>query len=95
MYKLAMLALTSLAAAVASTAYAGRDVGQIDQQEKANRAAAEQRSQGDARARNTARRVVLPLDHGPHAQTTPWLNKQRLLRAKAMESGATSETFPK
>ena len=28
------------------------------------------------------KRVVLPLDHGPHAQTTPWENKQRLLRAE-------------
>ncbi len=26
-------------------------------------------------------RVVLPLDHGPRAQTTPWENQQRLLRA--------------
>jgi hypothetical protein len=24
-----------------------------------------------------ARQLVLPLDHGPRAQTTPWLNKQR------------------
>jgi hypothetical protein len=23
-------------------------------------------------------RVVLPLDHGPRAETTPWANKQRL-----------------
>ncbi|WP_024973293.1 hypothetical protein [Ralstonia pickettii] len=27
-------------------------------------------------------RVVLPLDHGPRAQTTPWENQQRLLRAE-------------
>nr|WP_315249558.1 hypothetical protein [uncultured Duganella sp.] len=26
--------------------------------------------------------VVLPLDHGPRAQTTPWENQQRLLRAE-------------
>lgn len=26
-------------------------------------------------------RVVLPLDHGPRAQTTPWENQQRRLRA--------------
>lgn len=24
-------------------------------------------------------RVVLPLDHGPHAVSTPWLNQQKLL----------------
>lgn len=94
MYNLTMLALTSLAAAVASTAYAGRDVGQIDQQEKANRAATEQRS-ADARTQSTARRLILPLDHGPHAQTTPWLNKQRLLRAEGVENDAASRTFPR
>lgn len=27
-------------------------------------------------------KVVLPLDHGPRAQTTPWSNHQRLLRAE-------------
>ncbi len=27
----------------------------------------------------TSNRVVLPLDHGPRAQTTPWNNQQRLL----------------
>lgn len=27
-------------------------------------------------------RTVLPLDHGPRAQTTPWENQQRLLHAK-------------
>jgi hypothetical protein len=26
---------------------------------------------------------VLPLDHGPHAATTPWANEQRRLRAEA------------
>ena len=30
----------------------------------------------------TGNRVALTLDHGPRAQTTPWLNKQRLLRAE-------------
>lgn len=43
----------------------------------------------------TGNRVALTLDHGPRAQTTPWLNKQRLLRAeqeaaaKAQEPGAS------
>jgi hypothetical protein len=26
---------------------------------------------------------VLPLDHGPHAETTPWANEQRRLRAES------------
>lgn len=39
---------------------------------------------------NGTNRVVLPLDHGPRAQTTPWENKQRLLRAE-IEAKAASE----
>ena len=31
---------------------------------------------------NPRSRIVLPLDHGPRAQTTPWSNLQRLLRAE-------------
>lgn len=27
-------------------------------------------------------RTALPLDHGPHAQATPWQNQQRLLHAE-------------
>jgi uncharacterized lipoprotein YmbA len=28
------------------------------------------------------KRIVLPLDHGPRAQATPWENQQRSLRAE-------------
>jgi hypothetical protein len=28
---------------------------------------------------SSQQRVVLPLDHGPHAVTTPWLNRQKLI----------------
>jgi hypothetical protein len=28
---------------------------------------------------SSQQRVVLPLDHGPHAVTTPWLNQQKLI----------------
>lgn len=31
---------------------------------------------------DTSKHAALPLDHGPRAQTTPWENKQRLLRAE-------------
>ena len=33
-------------------------------------------------------RMVLPLDHGPRATTTPWLNQQRRLKAMAAASAA-------
>lgn len=39
---------------------------------------------------NGTNRIVLPLDHGPRAQTTPWENKQRFLRAET-EVKAASE----
>lgn len=41
-----------------------------------------------------ANKVVLPLDHGPLAQTTPWANQQRLLRAEqeAREKTETQST---
>ena len=38
------------------------------------------------------RSLVLPLDHGPRAQTTPWLNKQRVLRAEAQARSAMAAT---
>lgn len=44
------------------------------------------------------KRLVLPLDHGPRAQTTPWENKQRILRAeqeaKAKENAEKSSQDP-
>ncbi|MGH8855156.1 MAG: hypothetical protein ACREWI_12870 [Telluria sp.] len=35
-------------------------------------------------------RLILPLDHGPRAQTTPWENQQRRLRA-AQEAAPKAE----
>jgi hypothetical protein len=34
---------------------------------------------------------VLPLDHGPHAATTPWANEQRRLRAES--EGETASAY--
>ena len=31
----------------------------------------------------TSKKFVLPLDHGPRAETTPWLNQQRMQRLAA------------
>jgi len=88
--------LIAFTAAVSIPAVAGRDAAQISQQEKANQATAEQHAKEEAKAGKAATRIVLPLDHGPHAQTTPWVNKQRLLRAEAMEKdGAAMGTSQK
>ncbi len=44
----------------------------------------------------TGNRVVLPLDHGPRAQTTPWSNQQRLLRAEQeARAKAEAQSAPK
>ncbi len=43
-----------------------------------------------AAATDTPKKLVLPLDHGPRAQTTPWSNQQRRLRAE-QEARAKAE----
>ncbi len=86
------LAIAVTVVAVSAPAFAGRDQSQIMQQ---GRTAT--RTQVDVSACDAARKVVPPLDHGPHAQTTPWLNKQRLQEAKEacdrMQAKETSETM--
>jgi len=90
-----IVAMTAIAA-VAVPAFAGRDAAQISQQEKSSQAVAEQRAHETARLGKAATKIVLPLDHGPRAETTPWLNQQRRLRAEAMAKSATAGgTAPK
>ena len=81
------LSVTSFAA------MAGRDAGQIMAQEKANKDVAEKRAEVDfapGAGAGTAplQKIVLPLDHGPRAVTTPALNKERLERARAEAAAA-------
>jgi len=80
----------TVTAAVSLPAVAGRDGTQISQQEKANQAVAEQHAQEAARSSKAATKIVLLLNHGPHVQTTPWNNKQRLLRAEAAAKGVAT-----
>lgn len=35
-----------------------------------------------------AKQQVLPLDHGPHAQVTPWVNQQKRQQAAAAAAAA-------
>jgi hypothetical protein len=71
----------------ASDSFAGRDVGQMLAQEKANKAAIARRAVAPRKG-PAMKPDVLPLDHGPRASTTPWLNQQRRLRAQADAGGA-------
>lgn len=88
MNKLILTFAMTTIAVVSVSANAGPDVGQMMDREKANKAAAEHRALETPKTANTVPRIALPLDHGPHAQTTPWVNKQRLLRAEALAADA-------
>jgi len=72
-------------------AMAGRDAGQIMAQEKANKEVAQKRAEIDFApgAGNSIQKVVLPLDHGPRAVTTPALNKERIEKARATAVAST------
>ena len=92
--------LISLVGAVtigaALPAFAGPDFQAIEQARNAHRATQIARH-GDTQApasadQNDRPSHALPLDHGPRAQTTPWLNKQRLLRAEAQARNAMAAT---
>lgn len=36
--------------------------------------------------------TVLPLDHGPRAQSTPWQNQQRVLRAEQQAKASAEKS---
>jgi hypothetical protein len=52
----------------------------------ASSAAFAQESNPVAPASATTKKLVLPLDHGPHEQVTPWTNQQTRLRAAAADA---------
>ena len=89
MKKLLISLIGALALGATLPALAGPDWQAIEQARKAKQASQFARS-GDAAERPAAgpatcppERLVLPLDHGPRAQTTPYLNQQRKERYEA------------
>lgn len=62
---------------VASPVIAGPDFHMIDQARTAHQARAQMQQNCETK------RLVLPVDHGPRAQTTPYLNKLRTERFHA------------
>ena len=106
MKKLLITLACALAIGAVLPAHAGPDWHLIEQARKAKSAklqleATQQEQKSDrpqASPDNDApRRTVLPLDHGPRAQTTPWVNQRRLRHAEqearekaAVKSHATS-----
>jgi hypothetical protein len=75
-----LLVATISAAGFSLPAIGGRDAGQMMQQEQASKAAVQPHAQEVAGCDKVAAKLALPLDHGPRAETTPWLNQQRRLR---------------
>jgi len=67
---------------LSAPAWAGRDAGQLIAQDKANKDVIARRQAALDAAASAPRAIneVLPLDHGPRAATTPFLNAQRRLR---------------
>ena len=70
----------------ASDAFAAGDAGQMQARDGANKDLVTR--PGVAPDLDGAYGMVVPLDHGPRATTTPWLNQQRRLKAAAATSAA-------
>lgn len=81
-----------LAIGISLPAFAGPDWQLLEQARNNQRASMQRETKTrPAPAANApgAKRIVLPLDHGPRAQTTPWENQQRLLRRQQEIPGKT------
>jgi hypothetical protein len=75
---------------LSAPSWAGRDAGQMIAQDKANKdvIARRQAALNAAASAPQAANEVLPLDHGPRATTTPWLNAQRRLHERDAAASA-------
>jgi hypothetical protein len=73
--------LSTLIGAVALSAmlpaFAGPDWQAIEQARKNKREQVALADKASPEAKCAAKRLVLPLDHGPRAQSTPYLNEKR------------------
>jgi hypothetical protein len=88
---IAIAALTLLGAG--SSALAGPDFNAIDQARKAKQMA--RAANTDARTTEPGKaqcrqRLILPLDHGPRAVTTPYLNELRKARFEAQQKACVA-----
>lgn len=73
----------ALALSAMLPAIAGPDWQAIEQSRKNKRAQVARLEKLTPAEQCAARRLVLPLDHGPRAQSTPYLNQQRRLGFEA------------
>ena len=78
---IAITAALTLSASV--PAFAGVDFQTLEHARKVHRAADTRLKQVKPQDRGATTPLVLPLDHGPRAQTTPHLNQQHAARFEA------------
>lgn len=89
MRQAAVWAFVVASAGMSLPAVGGPDWQLLEQAREAGRVEAEKQVREGA-----PRRLALPLDHGPRAQTTPWLNQQRLKRAEEEARRAEGQARP-
>lgn len=77
MNKLITTLVDLIAAGMTLPALAGPDWQAIEQARTNKRAQVAQMEKLTPEEKCTAKRLVLPLDHGPRAQSTPYLNEKR------------------
>lgn len=71
-----LAALAAAAVAAATPAFAGPDWQAIEQSRDNQRAQVAQTEKLTPTEKCAAKRLVLPVDHGPRAQSTPFVNEQ-------------------
>lgn len=77
MKKLVITVAGMIALGAMPGAFAGPDWQAIEQARKNHRTQVAQMEKLTPDEKCAARRLVLPLDHGPRTQSTPYLNEQR------------------
>jgi len=77
MKKLLTILVGMLAVGAMLPAFAGPDWQAIEQARMNKRAQVTQPEKLAPQEKCAAKRLVLPLDHGPRAQTTPYMNEKR------------------
>ena len=77
MRKLVTTLIGTIAIWFTLSAFAGPDWRAIEQARKNAHVQASKMEKATPEDKCAEKRLVLPLDHGPRAQTTPYLNRQR------------------
>lgn len=77
MKKLIAIMIGTIALGASLSAFAGPDWQTIEQARKNARAQVDKTEKTMSEDKCAENHLVLPIDHGPRAQTTPYLNRQR------------------